>query len=114
MVAYIIFTRVRTRDPAQLKTYAESREKFFAGHNAKWVVPFGTPFEVREGPAIEGIGILEFPTLSEAKAWYESPVYREASQHRFRGGDYTSVIVDASNDRTARTGQLVPTKAGAP
>ena len=96
MVAYVIFARVRTRDPAQLKQYADSRTKFFAGHNVRTLAPFGAPFEVLEGPAIEGISILEFPTLAEAKAWYSSPAYQEASQHRFRGGDYTSIIVDGS------------------
>jgi uncharacterized protein (DUF1330 family) len=96
MVAYIIFTRVRTRDAAQLKQYSDSRTKFLAGHNIKWLAPFGAPFEVLEGPSVEGVSILEFPTLAEAKAWYSSPAYQEASEHRFRGGDYTSILVDGS------------------
>jgi uncharacterized protein (DUF1330 family) len=96
MVAYVIFTRVRTRDAAQLKQYAASRITFFAGHNVKSLAPFGAPFEVLEGPAIEGVSILEFPSVAEAKAWYSSSAYQEASQHRFRGGDYTSIIVDGS------------------
>jgi uncharacterized protein (DUF1330 family) len=96
VVAYVIFTRVRTRDPAQLKQYAEARIKFFAGHSVTTRVPFGAPFEVLEGPAVEGISILEFPTVEEARAWYSSPAYLEASQHRFRGGDYTAIIVDGS------------------
>jgi uncharacterized protein (DUF1330 family) len=94
MVAYVIFTRVRTRDPAQIKLYADARTKFLAGHNVKPLVPFGTTFEVLEGPAVEGVSILEFPSLAEAKAWYSSPAYQEASQHRFRGGDYTTIIVE--------------------
>ena len=96
MVAYIIFTRVRTRDPEQIKIYADARPKFLAGHNIRSLVPFGTPFEVLEGPGVEGVSILEFPTFAEAKAWYSSPAYQEASQHRFRGGDYTAIIVDGS------------------
>jgi uncharacterized protein (DUF1330 family) len=95
MVAYIVFTRVRTRDPAQIKIYADARPKFLAGHNIKNLVSFGTPFEVLEGPGVEGISILEFPTLAEARAWYSSPAYQDASQNRFRGGDYTAIIVDA-------------------
>ena len=96
MVAYIIFTRVRTRDPTQIKIYADARSQFLAGHHIRNLVSFGTPFEVLEGPAVEGVSVLEFPTLSEAKAWYSSPAYQEASQHRFRGGDYTAIIVEAS------------------
>ena len=95
MVAYVIFTRVRTRDPAQLKLYSDARTKFFAGHRVTVRVPFGAPFEVLEGAAAEGMSILEFPTLEEARAWYASPAYQEACQHRFRGGDYTAILVDA-------------------
>ncbi|HEY5058173.1 MAG TPA: DUF1330 domain-containing protein [Gaiellaceae bacterium] len=32
--------------------------------------------------------------MAEARAWYESPAYQEASRHRFLGGDYDVVIVD--------------------
>ena len=42
------------------------------------------------------MSILEFPTLADAKAWYSDPDYKEASQHRFRGGDYTAVLIDGS------------------
>src|SRR5579863_7785279 len=96
MVAYVIFTRVRTRDAAELKRYSESRTKFFAGHHVTALAPFGAPFEVLEGPGVEGVSILEFPTFAEAKAWYSSPAYQEAIQHRFLGGDYTSIIVDGA------------------
>jgi uncharacterized protein (DUF1330 family) len=100
VAAFIIFTRVRTRDPAQLKIYSESRSKFLAGHNLKSLVSFGMPFEVLEGPAVEGVAILEFPTLAEAKAWYSSPAYQEAVQHRFRGADYNAIVIDGSAPAT--------------
>jgi len=40
------------------------------------------------------VAILEFPTFEEAKSWYDNPAYREARQHRLRGGDYRGVIVE--------------------
>ena len=52
--------------------------------------------EVLEGPEIEGLVILEFPSLEEAKAWYDSPAYREVREHRFRGSDYRAVIVEGA------------------
>jgi uncharacterized protein (DUF1330 family) len=64
-----------------------------AGHAATYLARFGA-CEVKEGAAVEGVAIIEFPTLEAAKAWYESPAYQDASQHRFRGGDYNIVIVD--------------------
>jgi uncharacterized protein (DUF1330 family) len=38
--------------------------------------------------------IVEFPSIDAAKAWYESPAYREAREHRFKGADYRAVIVE--------------------
>jgi uncharacterized protein (DUF1330 family) len=32
--------------------------------------------------------ILEFPTFEEAQAWYDSPEYADARQHRLKGADY--------------------------
>ena len=49
---------------------------------------------MKEGAEVEGVAIIEFPTFAEAKAWYESPGYQEASRHRFLGGDYDVVIVE--------------------
>jgi uncharacterized protein (DUF1330 family) len=37
--------------------------------------------------------ILAFPTIEAAKAWYDSPAYREAGEHRFKGAEYRAVIV---------------------
>ena len=93
MPAYIVFTRLRTRNQSELDLYKKQAPVFFAGHSFKWLVNFG-PHEVLEGPGVEGIGILEFPTFAEAKAWYESPAYQEASLHRHLGGDYSAIIVE--------------------
>ncbi len=94
MAAYVIITKFRTRNPSQLEAYASKRESFLAGHSIRWLAFFSGRCEVVEGPGAESVAILEFPTMAEAKAWYTSPVYQEASQHRFRGGDYGVVIVE--------------------
>jgi hypothetical protein len=54
------------------------RPMFLAVIRIKW-------FEVVESAGAEGVAILEFPALAEAKAWYASPAYQEASQHRCDG-----------------------------
>ena len=43
---------------------------------------------------VEGVVIASFPTFEEAKAWYESPAYNEAREHRFRGAEYRGLIVE--------------------
>jgi len=92
----MIFTRVRTRDSEQIKIYADARPKLSSLHDVTLLVRFGAPFEALDGPRIEEASILEFPTLADAKAWYSNPAYQEASQHRFRGGDHTAIMIDGS------------------
>jgi uncharacterized protein (DUF1330 family) len=48
---------------------------------------------VLEGPEHEGIFIMEFPTMQDATAWYDSPAYRKVREHRFKGAEYRGVIV---------------------
>ncbi len=92
MAAYIVFTRESTRDVSELETYAQKVGPTLAGHPITVLAAYGR-HEVLEGPDVQGVVILEFPSFDEAKAWYDSPAYREAREHRFRGSDYRAVIV---------------------
>ena len=93
MATYIVFTRESTRDAAELATYSQKVGGALAGHPLKVLAAYGQQ-EVLEGPPVEGVVILEFPTFAAAKAWYDSPAYREVRQHRFRGAEYRAVIVE--------------------
>jgi uncharacterized protein (DUF1330 family) len=96
MSAYLIITRVRTRDAAQLALYAKQAPEFLKGFAINFLARFGH-CEVKEGPGVESAAILEFPSMEEARNWYESPAYQAASQHRFRGGDYSAIIVQGDS-----------------
>jgi uncharacterized protein (DUF1330 family) len=93
MSAYAIFTKVRTIDPAEIRTYNEAVMETTKGHNLKILAAYGRK-EVLEGPESEGILIAEFPSMAEAKAWYDSPAYRKIREHRFKGAEYRAVIVE--------------------
>jgi uncharacterized protein (DUF1330 family) len=99
--AYMVFTRLHTRNPAELAIYGKEAPNFFAGVPVKFLAKFG-PCEVVEGGGVEGVAILEFPSVAEAKAWYNGMVYQEARKHRFLGGDYSVVIVEGSDPARAR------------
>lgn len=103
MTAYIVFTRLRTRNNSELDLYREMVPASFAGRSFKALANYG-PQEVLEGPGVEGVVILEFPTRAEAKAWYESTAYQEAVQHRFAGADYTAILVEGVNPAPAKQG----------
>jgi len=92
MPAYIVFTREETLDPAELKTYGEQVPATRAGHELTALVRYGE-FEMLEGDPIEGCVILQFPSFDAAKAWYGSPAYQAAAQHRFAGARYRAFII---------------------
>ena len=93
MSAYLIFTREKTLDEAELKIYWDNIRTTFAGHKVKVLVNYGR-HEVLEGDLVEGIVIAEFPSFDAAKAWYESPAYQAIRPHRFKGAIYSGVVVE--------------------
>lgn len=93
MAAYAVFIRDSTRDPAEMQTYSQMAGATLEGHPAKVLAAYGRQ-EVLEGPDHEGVVIVEFPSIEAARAWYNSPAYREAREHRFKGAVYRAVIVE--------------------
>ena len=93
MPAYVIFIRERTLDPSELEAYARAAPPSLEGLPIKFLAAYGRQ-EVLEGPAPEGVAIAEFPSVEEAKQWYESPAYQAAAQHRFKGATYRGLIVE--------------------
>ncbi|MDO9223174.1 MAG: DUF1330 domain-containing protein [Caulobacter sp.] len=92
MAAYMIFIRDKTTDAAELATYSGLAGPSMGGHAVTPHVVYG-PHEVLEGPAVEGVVVVSFPTIEEAKAWYDSPAYQAARAHRFKGAEYRVVLV---------------------
>ena len=91
--AYVIFIRERTRDDAELKTYSPRAAASLDGHPVTMLAVYGRQ-EVLEGPQSEGVVIVRFPSFAEAKTWYDSPAYRAAREHRFKGADYRAILVE--------------------
>ena len=93
MSAYIVFTKIRTRDQSELDTYTQKAGASFAGHDFKVLAAYG-PQEVLEGDDHEGTVILSFPSREAAKAWFDSPAYSDARKHRMAGADYQVTLVE--------------------
>jgi len=93
MATYIVFTRESTHDASELAAYSQQVGDTLTGHPVTVLAAYGRQ-EVIEGPNVEGVVILAFPTFEAAKAWYDSPAYRQVREHRFRGADYRAVIVE--------------------
>jgi uncharacterized protein (DUF1330 family) len=95
MSAYVIFIRERTVDQSELDAYAKATKPILEGLPIKFLAANGRQ-EVLEGPAPEGVVIAEFPSLEDAKRWYESPEYQKAAKHRHKGAIYRGLIVEGT------------------
>ncbi|TAL02784.1 MAG: DUF1330 domain-containing protein [Rhodospirillaceae bacterium] len=94
MPAYMIFIREEpVRDPAEMEMYRKKNAGGASVFKLKPLVVYGA-IEAVEGKAPDGVVVLEFPTVEEARAWYNSPAYQAAIPHRKKAADYRAIIVE--------------------
>ncbi len=93
MPAYVIMIRDRMIDPAEFAAYGAKAREARGDHKITPLAFYG-PHQALEGPDPDGVVILQFPTAAEARAWYDSPAYQDALQHRLKGAEYRVVIVE--------------------
>ena len=88
-----MFIREKTLDRSELEAYWSKIRATLEGHPIKVLAAYGRHVTL-EGPEVEGVVVAEFPSVEEARTWYDSPAYQEAAQHRFRGAVYRGLIVE--------------------
>ena len=93
MPAYVVFIREKTLDQSELDAYGSKAPATLEGRPIKILAAYGRHVTL-EGPEVEGIVVAEFPSVEQARAWYDSPAYREVAEHRFRGAVYRGLIVE--------------------
>ncbi len=95
MPAYVIVLRESpVRDPAELAEYQRlNRENRDPSSPLEPVVVYGR-IEALEGEAPDGVVVLRFPTVEDARAWYDSPAYQAALPHRLKAADHRVLIVE--------------------
>ena len=93
MPAYMVFIRETTLDQSELDAYWSKVRATMEGHPLKVLAAFGRHVTL-EGPEVEGVVVAEFPTIEEARAWYDSPAYQDVARHRFRGAVYRGLVVE--------------------
>jgi uncharacterized protein (DUF1330 family) len=93
MKGYLVFTRDKMLDKDEMAAYSKEVPATFAGHELKILALYGA-HEDLEGAATEGSVIVEFPSIEAAKSWYNSPAYRKAREHRFKGAAYRVMLIE--------------------
>jgi uncharacterized protein (DUF1330 family) len=100
MPAYLIYICQGVSDRKELETYWKDMPPTFIGFDVKLHTVY-RPFELLEGEGpVEGVVVAEFPSMEEAKRWYDSPGYVAVRQHRMRGAKYLGLLVDGGVTET--------------
>jgi uncharacterized protein (DUF1330 family) len=102
MPAYWV-ARAKINDPAEYKKYTDRVPGIIASFGGK-VLARGGRYRIMEGPEkFHRFVVIEFPTLEQGVACFDSPEYREAAGFRRRNGagEVENVIVEGG-DATPR------------
>ena len=97
MTAYIISLRKGSvRDPEAMAEYQRRTRQMKGDFKTTPLVIYGA-MEGLEGIPPDGMVMLEFPSMEEAKAWYNNEDYQAAIPYRQKAADYEMFIVEGLN-----------------
>ena len=85
--------RIDVQDPEAYKEYVTTGKPAFERYNAKFLARGGKT-EVLEGTARARNVLIEFPSMEEALACYNSPEYQAASKFRQSVSEGEFVLVE--------------------
>ncbi|HWN02780.1 MAG TPA: DUF1330 domain-containing protein [Candidatus Dormibacteraeota bacterium] len=93
MAAYII-ADVTVTDPAAMEEYRKRVPATLARYGGRFVVRGGAHQSIEGDWKPTRLVVLEFPSMEQAKRWYDSEEYREPKAMRLRAGRTNLVMVD--------------------
>jgi uncharacterized protein (DUF1330 family) len=93
-VAAYIIADVTVTDPAAMEEYRKRVPATLAPYGGRFIVRGGAHQTVEGDWKPNRLVVLEFPSLEQAKRWYDSEEYREPKAMRLRAGRTHLVIVD--------------------
>ena len=93
MSVYFVMTRQQTIDPAALAEYGPRASLAAQGHPLKPLAAYGA-LDHLEGDEAEAAVILEFPDMTAARAWYDSPSYQSALKYRQAGSKAIAFFIE--------------------
>ncbi|WP_228980487.1 DUF1330 domain-containing protein [Streptomyces sp. DH12] len=95
MPAYAI-ARLRPTDTLhdEVLTYMERVQGTLDPYDGRFLIHGAPEREVREGDWPDAVVIVAFPSMSHARAWYDSPAYQELLPLRTRHLDGDLILID--------------------
>ncbi len=93
MPAYMLFIREDAiHNQAEMDIYNRKNRENPRDPKLTPLTIYGA-IEALEGNPPDGVVMLQFPTVEDAKAWYNSPGYQAALVHRKKGANYRAMII---------------------
>ncbi|HXA97891.1 MAG TPA: DUF1330 domain-containing protein [Candidatus Dormibacteraeota bacterium] len=93
MAAYVIVDLVVT-DPVTMDEYRKQVPATLAKYGGRFLVRGGAHHTVEGDWKPNRVVVLEFPSLEQAKRWYDSEEYREPKAMRLRAGRANLIMVE--------------------
>ena len=91
--AYFV-AEFQVTDPEGIKPYSAQVESTFKPFSGRYVIR-GGELDVHEGFGAQGrLIMIQFDSLAQAKAWYDSPAYQSIISFRHRSGNTRAFIVE--------------------
>jgi len=95
MPAYII-ARVEVTDWARYREYMKLTPAVIAQYGGRFIARGGEPVTLEGPPETQRVVILEFPSLDQAQAFYQSPEYHAVKKLRAGAATAQFVLVDGA------------------
>lgn len=95
--AYAIAHLQEAEPHPDIATYIERISDTFAPYGGRFLV-HATPPEVKEGAWPGHVVVIGFPGIGEARAWWDSPDYREIAPLRSRHIEGDIILVEGVPD----------------
>ena len=93
MAAYVL-VEVEVTDPATYEEYKQLTPATLVAYGGKFIVRGGA-FETLEGDwKPNRVVVLEFPTVEQAKTWWNSPEYSKAKAIRQRAANTRMIVLE--------------------
>lgn len=94
MSAFVIVEVLKVKDPSAMQAYAVAARPTVERHGGTFRVLRGQ-VEVLEGQwALGPLVMIEFPSMQQARAWYDSDDYRPLIAQRRHAADVNLVFVE--------------------
>ena len=101
MPAYWV-ARASITDPVAYKKYTDLVPDIISRHGGR-ILARGGRYRIMEGPeTFHRHVVIEFPTLEQAVACFESPEYQDAAAFRRAGGGIVENVIVDGGDATPR------------